>query len=271
MNSSYSLISIDPDIESLNLIREIQYINRQEILNKLLCKLLYFEKAIIVSTIENDLILYELGIPSYTEKNQSRIWLYGDVNKLLTMRYNTTSIEGFIIKIKLPFYYHLIQSSNYKYKTKFYYDLNLIDETLSRLLIEIVDGEGDLYTKIDLINQAIKPYNSYINTSFCVIYEFIIEKRGNVKVYELIDRFGKSYKTIEILFLKNIGMRPIEFIKRIRFVNVCKDYLILKKDIFQIIEEYGYTDQNHLIKDFNKYCHFSPVKLSKANLEIIII
>ena len=75
-----------------------------------------------------------------------------------------------------------------------------------------------------------------------------------------------SERTIQLRFRKYLGYSPKELLRFIRFKKVIADILNKKDneiDWFGLIEEFGYHDQSHLIKDFHHYLGTTPQKFVK--------
>jgi AraC-like DNA-binding protein len=75
-----------------------------------------------------------------------------------------------------------------------------------------------------------------------------------------------SERTIQLRFKKYLGYSPKELMRFLRFKQVIN--LILNKDNpevdwYGLIEEFGYHDQSHLIKDFQHYLGTTPQKFVK--------
>ncbi|MCF0055960.1 helix-turn-helix domain-containing protein [Dyadobacter sp. CY356] len=75
-----------------------------------------------------------------------------------------------------------------------------------------------------------------------------------------------SERTIQLRFKKYLGYSPKELLRFLRFKKVINSILKLENqevDWHGLIEEYGYHDQSHLIKDFQHYLDTTPHKFVK--------
>ncbi len=75
-----------------------------------------------------------------------------------------------------------------------------------------------------------------------------------------------SERTIQLRFKKYLGYSPKELLRFIRFKKVINQILQNKNnqvDWYGLIDEFGYHDQSHLIKDFHHYLGTTPQKFVK--------
>lgn len=83
-------------------------------------------------------------------------------------------------------------------------------------------------------------------------------------------RASLTERTIQLRFKKYVGYSPKELIRFLRFKQVLSFILERPKekiDWFELIVQYGYHDQSHLIKDFKYYIGVSPKQFIKLNEE----
>ncbi|MFB6457119.1 helix-turn-helix domain-containing protein [Chitinophaga sp. Hz27] len=81
--------------------------------------------------------------------------------------------------------------------------------------------------------------------------------RGNINIDWLAHASNMSTKTFERHFSEKIGLAPKVFTRIVRFSNALK-MIQLKMGTFDILETCGYTDQSHLIKEFQAFTGKSP-------------
>ncbi len=81
---------------------------------------------------------------------------------------------------------------------------------------------------------------------------------GLIKINELANQVFVSKRQLERIFLDEIGIRPKDFTKIIRFQKILS---IKQKDkgmsLTSLAYEGGYSDQAHFIRDFKYLCHCS--------------
>jgi AraC-like DNA-binding protein len=74
---------------------------------------------------------------------------------------------------------------------------------------------------------------------------------------------GLTERSIQLRFRKYTGYSPKELLRFLRFKSVINYLLHLNSaevDIFQLIDNFNYHDQSHLIKDFNYFLDTTPLK-----------
>lgn len=75
---------------------------------------------------------------------------------------------------------------------------------------------------------------------------------------------GYSYKTLERRFRKYIGINPKQYFGIKRYLQFYEDWLLLDQyKYIDLVYKYNYYDQNHLIKEFQKYLGFSPNQFAR--------
>jgi AraC-like DNA-binding protein len=70
-----------------------------------------------------------------------------------------------------------------------------------------------------------------------------------------------SERTIQLRFKKYVGYSPKEMLRFLRFkqvINSIEQHPENEIDWFDLIHDFGYHDQSHLIKDFNHYLGTTP-------------
>jgi len=89
---------------------------------------------------------------------------------------------------------------------------------------------------------------------------YIDSKMGNVNLDWLTSQACMSVKTLERHFSEKIGHTPKYFSRIIRFKNAFQllDNSARQPDIIKIVEDCGYTDQSHLIKEFRHFSGRTP-------------
>jgi AraC-like DNA-binding protein len=92
------------------------------------------------------------------------------------------------------------------------------------------------------------------------VAEYINQKKGNVNLDWLTNQTCMSVKTLERHFAEKIGLTPKYFSRILRFKNA---FSLLEKnarhkDVMKIVDMCGYTDQAHLIKEFNHFTGRTP-------------
>lgn len=81
-------------------------------------------------------------------------------------------------------------------------------------------------------------------------------------------RYNVSERAIQLRFKKYVGYSPKELVRFLRFKQVVS-YLLhhpsTKVNWFDLIVQFGYHDQSHLIKDFKHYTGITPQQFIQLN------
>ena len=129
---------------------------------------------------------------------------------------------------------------------------------------------------IQLIESYLIKYFSAIDTPFSIkdikpVSDYIVRQKGVVKIQQLEEKFHVSRRWLEMQFASQIGFSPKEFARIIRFKAVLAQAIMTPSVSWsQLVEEFGYYDQSHLIRDFYDFTSESPKQyfqnsLSKVN------
>jgi AraC-like DNA-binding protein len=91
------------------------------------------------------------------------------------------------------------------------------------------------------------------------VFAYIQDRKGIVKISELAEYSGKSVRQLERDMYKLTGLIPRELLARIRFENALAAFIAdPESSAMEVVAAYGYHDQSHLIKDFNRYMLLPP-------------
>jgi len=85
------------------------------------------------------------------------------------------------------------------------------------------------------------------------LLDFIYQKRGILKVKDLIGHAGVSRRYLEKKFKKIIGFTPGQFLRQVRFNFTCSKIAEGRKPIDELLVEFGYYDRSHFMKKFKKF------------------
>jgi AraC-like DNA-binding protein len=112
------------------------------------------------------------------------------------------------------------------------------------LLSQIADNLADTTYRIKRIDAAIQ--RIYITPQ--------------ISVNELSSIACLSKKQFERLFHSFVGINPKEYTRIVRFHQAGKEL-----NQVQIAYASGYADQSHFIRDFKKFCGYTPMSLLKVS------
>ncbi len=133
---------------------------------------------------------------------------------------------------------------------------------LEYLLQQAKDTDEILAT----LNQALTNYfyNGSIDKE-CLHFNQIINSSDATSLAQLKASTGMNYKYLERRFKKYIGINPKKYFKLKRYLSFYESWL--KHDDYNYIDlvyEYDFFDQNHLIKDFKSVLNQSPNQFKKT-------
>lgn len=86
----------------------------------------------------------------------------------------------------------------------------------------------------------------------------------------IAEKYGLSERTVQLRFRKYVGYSPKELLRFLRFKQVLSAILGQpgkKVHWLDLVVQYGYHDQSHLIKDFKYYTGISPQQFIQLNEE----
>ena len=100
---------------------------------------------------------------------------------------------------------------------------------------------------------GICPDNDLLNAA-----DFIIAKHGAVRISDLSIHTAMSARTLERLFLKNMGVTPKAFSSLVRYQMLWQDMQRPGFNVMDAVEKFGYSDQPHLLNDFRRRHLMNP-------------
>jgi len=116
------------------------------------------------------------------------------------------------------------------------------------LLLNIVQSEAPTRQVLDHVDDI---HNPLVNP---------------VKV--IAGKYGVSERAIQLRFQKYVGYSPKELVRFLRFKQVLahlQNHPDTKVNWFDLIVQFGYHDQSHLIKDFKHYTGVTPQQFVQLN------
>lgn len=111
-------------------------------------------------------------------------------------------------------------------------------------------AESELLKKINLSREN----PDFLNTVF-----YILENMGQARISELSRYAAVSEKTLERLFRSSAGLSPKALSSLVRYQLLYRKILFSPDySLLDAVEEFGYTDQAHLLNDFKKRHGMTP-------------
>jgi AraC-like DNA-binding protein len=123
-------------------------------------------------------------------------------------------------------------------------------------------------------NELLKYYNE-LKMPFSVkeispVTNFITRQKGVVKIKQLEDKFRISRRWLEKQFLAQVGVSPKQYVRVTRFnAMLGKVTTDPSVSLGGILDEFGYYDQSHLIKDFNDFTGLAPIAYLTSSPNIV--
>ncbi len=124
----------------------------------------------------------------------------------------------------------------------------------------------------DILENFVLPYLPQAKARLTVIdeaIEYIDEKRGCVSVEAVSDQLKISRRYLEKKFLEKVGVSPKFYARIKRFASLSIRIPYDEKiDWQQLIFEYGFHDQSHLVKEFMEFNQMNPSNYHLLNQEM---
>lgn len=97
------------------------------------------------------------------------------------------------------------------------------------------------------------PDNNLLNA-----VDLIIQDHGTTDISKLSMHTAVSPRTLERLFMRNLGVSPKAFSSLVRYQLLWQDMLRPGFDVLDAVEKFGYSDQPHLLNDFKRRHLMNP-------------
>ncbi|MEZ4935722.1 MAG: helix-turn-helix domain-containing protein [Saprospiraceae bacterium] len=151
------------------------------------------------------------------------------------------------------------------------FDLNVNDQQLIHKIITAKEVKEKIGLTETLFNNLFK--NSFsIDQNLRAQLNYILDRKGDLKVKELFPVFGVSKATLHKHFIHKIGLSPkkISCIWRINyFLQLQNKYP--NYNLTELSLEAGFYDQAHFIKTFKAYFGSCPLRFFKRENQLIKI
>lgn len=113
-----------------------------------------------------------------------------------------------------------------------------------------------------LVQYLCKKIGNKKDTTFIQIVDELYQNPEYQTVHSIALGFGYSQRHLLRLFKKYYGVSPQVLLNIVR-LHLCLHALLEKRDIEDILEDAGFYDQSHFIKEIKRYTGFSPLELLK--------
>ncbi|MBZ6489483.1 helix-turn-helix domain-containing protein [Priestia aryabhattai] len=150
----------------------------------------------------------------------------------------------------------------------------IIDETIpssffvkQEHLIEQMLMDSSLQNCIRLFNHFIHS-DAFTTRSVPGFIPYSIQQsylnRGNIEINQLAEKTGYTVQYFRKKFEQYTGLTPKLFNRIIRFQSSLNNILNQNSNLLDIVEEYGYYDQAHLIREYRKFNYLTPLQVKKT-------
>jgi len=90
------------------------------------------------------------------------------------------------------------------------------------------------------------------------IIAFIIKNKGLVKIEDILCKYPFSLSTLNRYAKKYIGMTIGLYIRLVKFTEFLRLIDVKDTNINDLVYDFGYFDQSHLVKDFKRFAGITP-------------
>lgn len=88
---------------------------------------------------------------------------------------------------------------------------------------------------------------------------FMLKNDGRAKISDVCRYTAVTEKTLERIFIRNMGVSPKSFSSLLRYQLLWQDIAYSPRfDVLDAVVKYGYTDQPHLLNDFKRRHTMTP-------------
>jgi AraC-like DNA-binding protein len=221
-------------------------------------------------------IVFNYGDPTWAYQNSSDLTLVPDgfICGLFTSNYHRIlngkiGMAGIVLRATAIHNFFGIRMStlvNSRMPLEF-----LLGTQASRLLQEIRTGSSDEERILTLQNLMLT-YLAQGKQRLSIIdeaVELIEQMNGNLSIDEVASRLRISKRYLEKQFLSKVGVSPKFFSRLKRFGMLSNKIAHNEKiDWQEIVSEYGFHDQSHLIKEFLEFNQTNPTHYHQYHQEM---
>ena len=132
-----------------------------------------------------------------------------------------------------------------------------IQREIEPFLYDIPDLQGRIAVTENILMQRM--CTNRIHGDFLNAVQYILHANGRAKVADICVDTAVSERTLERMFLHNMGISPKLFSSLVRYQLLWQDLVYHPETcLLDAVEKYGYTDQPHLLHDFRKRHQMTP-------------
>ncbi|MRG45538.1 helix-turn-helix domain-containing protein [Chitinophaga sp. SYP-B3965] len=206
------------------------------------------------------------GYPSIITLNGENLYLYGQCVQPAEFY-----LRGRFMMIAYFFYPHTLKTLfgfDAKELTDIHIDLSLTQPARGMRLQEQLAETPSLPARLQLLDSYVKKLVEPIYTNRAVLFatDTIRRSNGLVPLKDLQNELHVTERTFQRLFESHVGIPPKLFSKICQFnaaFNQINNHQFSR--LTAVAYQYGYADQSHLIRDFQKFTHTSPTDYLKQS------
>ncbi len=141
-----------------------------------------------------------------------------------------------------------------------YYDTDELFKNLNRELLPLLAVGMSLAERSAAVSKILlkRLDEGRMNSILMNAVYDIISSKGAVKMKELVGKNAVSARQLERIFNGNMGVSPKSFTSLVRYQMLWQELYLKGGNIMDMVEEYGYCDQAHLINDFRRRHSMTP-------------
>lgn len=213
----------------------------------------------------NKPVRISFGSESFEGEQLERVGVLGPLRKMLNYEM-LPRMDLVIVIFTMDGFYRLFQTEIADINGEKVIDPNVFfNDTLFDDLWLVLKNTGTMEERVQLLSEFILSMTKKSDEAVVPLFEslayFDDPKLEPVKA--IAQDLNLSERTIQLRFKKYIGFAPKEMLRFKRFKLVLNHLIDNSKthmEWMEIIYQYGYHDQSHLIKDFQHYLGTTPKK-----------
>jgi len=205
-------------------------------------------------------------ITVYLDQKGMHSKLWGTTTKINYLGTQVNEISFILlIEFRHEGLFHLMQMDQTELTDRII-SLDCFCSRLKTELFELAEGAESLKELVDGLNRLlyqriIGKKRNYLSSESVI--QSLIESGGMVTSKELEEREYYSYRHLNRIFSRQVGMSIKSFAKLVRVNRAVRKLSCSAGQITEIAHDCGYYDQSHFIKDFKSICNTSPAEYIK--------
>jgi AraC-like DNA-binding protein len=144
--------------------------------------------------------------------------------------------------------------------------VDLEDMPMARLIMKAINEMPTIKPEtILLITKLLEGCQTFPVSPSTIEAVNLIQQGDYHNISTMIKDKGIGLRSLQRNFRKEIGVTPKEFL-RIHRMNKVEQRLAGKTSFMQIVADFDFSDQSHLVKEFRKLRNYSPQEMVKKKL-----